>query len=409
MSEYIEKVSIKLSTDTSKAEAALNNISKIFETLNKNADKFYDTMSETFSKIEDKANESSNKTKNSFLQASKSIAKSFNNIFGSIFRDIVGYNSIGSLLNQYIRKVQSKEWFETGSRKRVAANIRNDTLVDSVSGVSYEKGSSHDRLNSILHGKGYVGSSSSIKYYYEPNQNNNGYDRDILRKPNYFPGTKRWEAATYPLPFDEEDTKIVKEYTEAIGGLKFQFHTITQELGRALLPQISKLLNIFSHLMQTSKLLKNAISFGFITTQLLNPIITLISAFEKLNKVLITSKGLSLLLNPVALGTIAGGATVAGLGTLAYKYFKGKGKKNSQSDYTIPKLSPTLDNLGLYSGAQNIINNSSSKNNNVIYNIDTVQVRSDPRNLTELTTDIRKTSSRDNTFLMNNANFGGIY
>ena len=149
--------------------------------------------------------------------------------------------------------------------------------------------------------------------------------------------------------------------------------------------------------MQTSKLFKNAISY----------IIILISVFEKLNKIVITSKGLSLLLNPIALKTIAGGAAVAGLGTLAYKYFKGK--KNLRSDSTIPQLSPTLDNLGLYSGAQNIINNSSSKNNNVIYNIDTVQVRSDPRNLTELTTDIRKTSSRDNTFLMNNANFGGIY
>lgn len=397
MSEYIEKVSIKLSTDTSKAEDALNSISKTFETLNKSADKFYDIMSEVFSKLENKADKSSKKIKNSFLKVSKNITKSFDNVFGSILRDIVGYSSIGGLLNQYVRKVQSKEWFETGSRKRVAANIRNDTLVDSVSGVSYEKGSYHDRLNSILYGKGYVGSSSSIKYYYRPNQNNNGYDRDILRKPNYFPGTKRWEAATYPLPFDEEDTKIVKEYTEAIGNLKFQFHTITQELGRALLPQISKFLNIFSNLMQTSKLFKNAISY----------IIILISVFEKLNKIVITSKGLSLLLNPIALKTIAGGAAVAGLGTLAYKYFKGK--KNLRSDSTIPQLSPTLDNLGLYSGAQNIINNSSSKNNNVIYNIDTVQVRSDPRNLTELTTDIRKTSSRDNTFLMNNANFGGIY
>ena len=129
MSEYIEKVSIKLSTDTSKAEDALNSISKTFETLNKSADKFYDIMSEVFSKLENKADKSSKKIKNSFLKVSKNITKSFDNVFGSILRDIVGYSSIGGLLNQYVRKVQSKEWFETGSRKRVAANIRNDTLV----------------------------------------------------------------------------------------------------------------------------------------------------------------------------------------------------------------------------------------------------------------------------------------
>lgn len=426
MSDYIENVSIKVKVDSSNALKSLKFLSEEFLKIKnlsidigknlkiKNIDaSSLEKLSDKFKQLEDESAKTSSKIILDFKDAAEATSMSFSkafsdtiniingfgSIFGKIFKSIVGFDSFGGMLKQYVRDNLNKEWFDISNQRRITSNKRSNTMVDLLS---------HNftsRYDNILYGKDYVGNPQSVQIYHRTPQQgiqgiNSNYDRNIFNRNNYLPFSNRWRIANKNLPFDENDLKNVKEFLNAFDNLRYQIILLTRDWSRTLLPIATELFKKFTDLIKTSEAFRKALTFGFALSQ----ISKLIKMVELLNKSLAITSTISLLKNPVALGAIAAGGAGYGL----YKYFRNR-KRQKESENN-PIMS--LNELGPFSGMNKVINdNSSGRNNTINYNINSLQVNSNANSVNSLINDIRTntTRHRDNTFLMNNANYGGIY
>lgn len=378
--DYIEDVSIKVKLDTSKVEASLNKLKQAFDSLNDTAQNFSESLKNTFDNVSNEAKDKSSQIKDNFIAAAKEIQ----NAFGKIFNNFAGYNSFAGLIKRYTFGTLEQDWYSQAVQRRTAANSRSNSIHDNISG--------YRGYDNLLFGSGSVGKSSGAEYIYR----SNNYDREILNRTNYLPGTRRWRISKFPMPFNDEDRRVVDAYMESLTRVKYQFGTLTQELGQQFLPLLTKLLGYFADLIEKSNAFRNTLKYGFIVSQLTK----LVAAFAKLSGVMGINAGAA----GVAAGVGAVGAVGVGLGVGAYKaYEKYKSKKEARDNF---------ETLGIYSGTQQVLENRNTNlSNSISYNIDTVQVKTDAKNVPTLLEDIKRTSIRDtnNVFLMNNTNFGGIY
>lgn len=425
MSEYIENISIKVSLDTSKAisnlEELTSKVGKLTEEAKKLSNQFSNSFAEIakqFAEIAKQSKNTSEEIENTFSKSARKIKYIFGSIggvFGSTFKNIVGYDSINSLLKHYVETNQRLEWFENSNKRRATANTRSNIIID--------------RLTKMTQGNGYVGTPGGFQYYYD-GLPQNSYDRNVFDKSNYFPGSNRWKIANYKYPFDENDRRIVEEFSKSLNNVRYQFETITQSVARSLLPVLTRMLNIVGQLAEESKIFKTTLTIGIWinqTAKLANMVINISNAVTGLNKALAITKTLGIFGKPLfgivskhPLASLAVGALgLGGLGYGVYKNFKNKhnltynsmDENYLQNRYSEQFILPRPGNLGLYSGVNDIMNSyNNSRSNSIVYNIDTVQVKTDSRNVPDLMNSVsRMTSNYNNTLLMNNANYGGIY
>ena len=363
----------------------------------------------------------------SALSETISLTKAFGVSVGSLFQKTLGYDSLLGLINHYTRTVQGKEWFRKSNIRRKTSNTRTNIITDNIGNLNE---TITNRYLENIYGKGYVGSPNGLQIYYSDrdlssrnNINKLQYNKDIFNEHNYMPGTKRWKYATYEYPFDEEDLARVNDFQNSLNKIIYSFETITKSVAEKLVPVLSSLLSKFAALVEKSELLRNILTAGLI----INTFSKLISMVNNLNKTLAITKSLMFFIsNPLAtLGLAATGAAAYG----GYKLFK---NKKAKQYFFNPELQQNLlnaisskdNNLSLYLGTKNIIannnslersgewhksSNESSFRNDVNYNINTIQINSNARNIEDLARDITRSVPNNNTFLMNNSNFGGIY
>lgn len=412
MSEYIEKIVIKVDINTKNVEDSLKKISSSFKELqggiNHISDNISDALSKAFKNSEAEVRKSSQNIKNQFSQ------------IGNYFNKIIGFNSFEGLFRHYIKAVLGNEWFENSNLRRVASNTRSNIMAD---------GLSSNRYNNILFGKGYVGNSDSIQYYYR-NRQQQEYDRNILNKNNYFPFTRRWKQANYSNPFDSVDLKLTKDFLNSIDKLRLNLETVTQAVARNLLPIITNIVdNLNKYLKEGDKLtffirglnkgINEVINIWKValkateeglkgTFGILNA--TILSFVKGVNSI---KEGFNILFKPLGrLKNLFGGHIEIPESEQEREDSLSKNNSRKSLNVKSPVINDinynlAFDKLGIL--PNNNYYNSKQNNNSINYNIDTIQIRSDAKNMPELINDVRKASSRDNIFLMNNGNFGGIY
>ena len=394
MSEYIEYISIKLNLDTSKAKEMLDDLKKNFDDLNGKSYEFGKNMEDVLDKLE------KNVTRKAF---------DLKNAFNNIFKHFAGYGSLPGLLQRYTFGTLEKDWYEQSLQRRTAANNRSNSIHD------YLATGTQAQYEKMLIGSGSVGKNKGVEHFYRNPENN--YDRNILNKTNFLPGTKRWRISKFPTPFDKEDKRLTDEYLKSLADVKYQFDLITREIGRELLPHLTKLLGFFAKLTETNKVFRKSMKYGFIATQVLK----LVEVFVKLNKVLAIIKWLPVATTSLTTLLSALGLVAAGSGAyFGYKKWLNRKDKKSwmQNSENTNDLLPEqktikINDLGLYSGAQKILQthnvNNTNGGNHISYNIDNLEIKTNAKNIPSLLNDVRKTTVRDNTFIMNNANFGAMY
>lgn len=384
-----DDIYINLRINAKKAERDLESFKKKLNSISNIGNNFSENFSNTLKDLQGQAEHTATNIGNAFRESADLASKAFSGI-GSVFKNVLGYSNLGGLLKHYININRQLEWLDRSNQRRFASNSRSDAIVNRLSGDP-----------------GYVRGGGGYIYKYRKNTSDS-YDRNILNQSNYFPGSRRWQIANGKFPFTKEDLAIVREFGEAFNDLKYNFELITLTVGREMLPRITSLVRKFSELLENSKILKNVLTyglFGLAATEGIRKstevVLGLVNVYSKLNNIVqsiakwkIISAAVS---NPFATAAILGTAAV-GYGN--YKLDKWLRNKENIKPIT---YNTNLDKLGLYSGVQEV-----AKNNNITYNIDNIEVKSNPKVLPELLNSIGE-SVRGNSIIMNQANYGGLY
>lgn len=411
MTQYIEKVSIELNLDSTKALKQLDTIRSSFEKLNSQSKKTGETMKKALEDGTKNADRQANKLTNSFFLAFQKIGKAFDefyeklggdktwnkmkdrfsmlysqaekigDLFGNIFQKFAGYSSFGGLIDRYTMGVLEQEWYNKTLARRTASNSRSNGIYD------FLKEGTNPYSNILLAPQTVKNNGVELR--------KNEYDKEILNQTNYLPGTRRWRISKFPMPFTEEDTATVENYLESLAKVKYQFGVITGEIAKEVMPKLARALEVFADLIKNSETFRNVLKGGFFIAGM-GKIASTLKIFKDV---------LGIFARPqLALALTALGGVVAGTkwGYGKIKNFFENRKKNKSDTL------PAIENYKYTPIPQKLLQNATSYNNSksVSYNIENLNVRSEAKNVNSLLSDVRKNINRDYVFAMNNANYG---
>lgn len=382
-----ENFTIKLNIDTSKAEKKIKSIEVKAKKLGENTS---EEISNALNNIFDNLEEHIKKVENPL----KVLSKTFEKTFDTIFYKFAGYKDLFGLGSKYIKDSLEKQWFETSNIRRTTSNARANLISDSLLTPTVTERSYLNKLNL----------PNNYLYGDRSNQTRNDYkiDRKIFDEHNYLPFTRRYNIATRINKYNQEDYDIVNEFMIALNTFKGNFSIITQEIGQKLLPVLTKLINNFNQLFESSNAFRKALISTFVALQALK-------GLKVLNSIIPVAAAIA---NPKTLAVILASLSAAGIGYAGKKLYDKINKKHliKDNDIIYNYENNELGNLSPYKSLN--VNNSYSKNGAVSYNIGNVVIKSDAKNTVSLIEDIRKNTYNTNNnynFLMNNGNFGGLY
>lgn len=384
-----DDIYINLRINAKKAERDLESFKKKLNSISNIGAEFSENFSNALKDLQGQAEHTATNIGNAFRESADLASKAFSGI-GSIFKNVLGYSNLGGLLKHYVDINRQLEWLDRSNQRRVASNRRSDAIA-----------------NRLSNDPGYVRGGGGYIYRYRQNTSDS-YDSSVLNQSNYFPGSRRWQIANGKFPFTREDLAIVREFGKAFNELKYNFELITLTIGREMLPRITSLVKRFSELLENSKILKDVLTYGLFGLAATNGIrkstevvLGLVDVYSKLNNIIQSIAKWKI----IAAAASDPFATAAVLGTVAVGYgaYKTDQWLKNKEDRKPITYNTNLDRLGLYSGVREV-----AKNNNITYNIDNVEVKTNPKGLPELLNSIGE-SVRTNSIIMNQANYGGLY